>query len=104
MRSMVFAVSLTLAGASVSQAQEVQSLQPRDMVPQQVVVAAPAKKPDVKAADAPIGMTRSKAGVDAVKSNAVAEPSAVDMDPGTRNILAIVGLVVIVIALVSFVL
>lgn len=99
MRSIVFAVGMTLASASVAHAQQSQSMASTDFVPQQVVVATPA--PAVLTADAPIGMTRAQAGVDA-NANAVAAPGAALVDNSTRNTLAIVGAVVIVIALIAF--
>lgn len=103
MRAMVFAVSFTLAGASVAQSQQAQSLaSTRDFVPQ--VVAASAQAPDLRPVDAPIGMTRSQAGVNAVESNRMAEPSAAAVDPSTRNTLAIIGAIVIVVALLALVL
>ena len=102
MRSMVIAVGMTVAGASAAHAQQAQSLTSTDFVPQQVVVATPAPSTDLKPVDAPIGMTRAQSGVDAVKANAAAAPGAAMVDNSTRNTLAIVGAVVIVIALLSF--
>lgn len=105
MRSMVFAVGMTLAGASAAQAQQTQSLaSPGDFVPQQVVVATPAPAPSLRPVDAPIGMTRAQAGIDAANSNAVAAPAAAVTDSGTRNTLAIIGAIVVVIALIAFLL
>jgi hypothetical protein len=101
MRSIVFAVGMTLAGASVAHAQQSQSLASTDFVPQQVVVATPAPAAALRTADAPIGMTRAQAGVDA-NANAAAAPGAALVDNSTRNTLAIVGAVVIVIALLAF--
>ncbi len=104
MRSMVFAFGLTLAAASVAHAQQTQSLASTgDFVPQQVVVATEPKAADLRPVDAPIGMTRSQAGVSTVKANAAAS-SAASVDPDTRNVLAIVGAVVVVIALLAFLL
>lgn len=111
MRSMVFAVGFTLAAASVAQSQQTQSLQSarspasiRDFVPQQVAVAGSAQAPDLRPVDAPIGMTRAQAGVTTVESNQMAEPSAAAVDPNTRNTLAIIGAIVVVLALLAFVL
>ena len=108
MRTIVLAASLTLAAASAAQSQQVQSLQNAnsptstgDFVPKEV--ASSVQAPSLRPVDAPIGMTRAQAGVDA-KSNALAEPSAAAVDPDTRNMLAIVGAVVIIIALVAFIL
>lgn len=110
MRSVVLAVGFTLAAASVAQSQQAQSLQQaqspastRNFVPQQAVVAASAQAPDLRPVDAPIGMTRSQAGVDAVNPNQMAEPGAAAVDPSTRNTLAIIGAIVVVIALVALV-
>ncbi len=105
MRTIVLAAGLTLAGASAAQGQQAQSLaSTSDFVPQQVVVATPAPATDLRPVDAPIGMTREKAAVNAAQSNALAAASAADMDPGTRNVLAIIGAVVVVVALVAFLL
>lgn len=104
MRSIVFAIGFTLAGASVAQSQAQSPALTRDFVPQEVVAAAP-KAPDLRPVDAPIGMTRSQAGVSTVKANSAAEPSAAAaVDPSTRNTLAIIGAIVVVIALLSLVL
>ena len=103
MRSMVIAVGMTLAGASAAQAQQTKSLaSTTDFVPQQVVVATPAPATDLRPVDAPIGMTRAQAGIDAAQPNAA--PGAALVDNSTRNTLAIIGAVVVVIALLAFLL
>jgi hypothetical protein len=99
---MVIAVGMTVAGASIAHAQQTQALASTDFVPQQVVVATPAPAANLKPADAPVGMTRAQSGLDAAKSNAVAAPGAGFVDNSTRNTLAIIGAVVVVIALVAF--
>lgn len=110
MRSIVLVASLTLASATVAQAQQAQSLQNAnspsatgDFVPKEVAVVSSAQAPSLRLVDAPIGMTRAQAGVNA-SSNAMTAASAASVDPGTRNMLAIIGAVVVVVALLAFLL
>ncbi|MBA3657500.1 MAG: hypothetical protein H0W69_09145 [Gemmatimonadaceae bacterium] len=107
MRSFLFAVTLLPATASVALSQQSQSLVPTSQLtaqsPSAYVAGSPAS--NLRPVDAPIGMTRAQAGVDAVKANNAASASAAAaVDPGTRNMLAIVGAVVVIIALVAFLL
>lgn len=108
MRSFLLAVTLLPATASVALSQQSQSVVPTTQFAAQspqALVAGSSPAPNLRPVDAPIGMTRAQAGVDAVQSNKAASASAAaDVDPGTRNMLAIVGAVVVVIALLAFLL
>ncbi len=107
MRSFLFAVTLLPAAASVALSQQSQSLVPTSQLTAQATPAyvAGSPAPNLRPVDAPIGMTRAQAGVDAVKANNAAGASvAAAADPGTRNMLAIIGAIVVVVALVAFLL
>ncbi len=107
MRSILLAVAFMPAAASVAQSQQAKPLAPKDAFAaqsQQVVVGPTAAAPRLGPVDAPAGITRARAGVDAAQSNQLTKSSAATVDPGTRNVLAIVGAVVIVLALIAFVL
>jgi hypothetical protein len=104
MRSIVIAVALVSAAASVAQAQQSQSLRPAAEVTaqaHQVSVADPTLSPKVRVVDAPIGITAAQARA---SSNQPSTTSAAAVDSNTRNTLAIVGAVVIVLALIAFLL
>lgn len=108
MRSFLFAVTLLPAAASVGLSQQSQSVVPTSQLTAQsppAFVAGSSPAPNLRLVDAPIGMTRSQAGVDAVELNKAASASAAPaVDSSTRNMLAIVGAIVVVIALVALLL
>ena len=104
MRSIVIAVALVSAAASAAQAQHSQSLRPAAELtaqPHQASVGDPTISPKVRIVDAPIGITAAQARAN---SNQLSTTSAAAVDNNTRNTLAIVGAVVIVLALIAFLL
>jgi hypothetical protein len=107
MRSIVFAAALITSATSVAQAQQAQPLAPKNAATAQsqpAYVAGSVVARNVAIVDAPIGITRSQARAHAVQSNQVTTTGAASMDPNTKNTLAIVGAVVIIIALVALLL
>jgi hypothetical protein len=105
MRSIVIAVTLVSATASVAHAQQAQSLRPTiglTAQSQQVPVTSPTPSTSPRIVDAPIGITRAQAR--AVESNKLTKTTGAAVDSNTRNTLAIVGAVVIVLALIAFLL
>lgn len=68
------------------------------------MVAQPPLAPSLRPVDAPIGITRAQARPNAVGSNNLTSGTAAAVDSNTRNTLAIVGVIVIVLALVAFLL
>ena len=103
MRSVFFAAILLPAAASVAHSQQAQ---PTSLTvhAQQTLVAHPTPAPSLRPVDAPIGITRAQARPNAVGSNQLANGTTPAVDNNTRNTLAIVGAVVIVLALVAFLL
>ena len=101
MRSIAFALALMLAAVPATQAQQAQAA-PADPVAQIQLLptSASAPSPDLRPVDAPVGFARSDAAVETVKSNLAAGESAAFQDPSARNILAIIGAVVVVVALI----
>lgn len=102
MRSIVFALALTLAAVPVLQAQQTQAAPADHPVVQTQQLAASASAPtlNLRPVDAPVGFARSDAAVETVESNRAAEERAAFQDPSARNILAIIGAVVVVVALI----
>jgi hypothetical protein len=103
MRSLVFSLALVLATASVAQSQQALSSSPVSeptAQAQQAVVPVAAPTADVRA-DAPVGLTRSDAVLKPVRADRPARANAAAMDPTARNMFAIVGVVVVIIALVA---
>jgi len=104
MRSIVFAAALLPAVASVAKSQQLQPATPATSVTaQQVAVAPSVVAPNVRLVDAPLGITPAQARTSASQSNALTKGAAA-VDSNMKNMLAIVGAVVIVIALLAFLL
>ena len=107
MRSVFFAAVLLPAAATVAQSQQAKPITSAAEVTaysQQSVVAHPTPAVSLRPVDAPIGITRAQARSNAFESNKLTSAAAVPVDNNTRNTLAIVGAVVIVIALLAFLL
>lgn len=102
MRSIAFALALMLAAVPAVQAQQTQALPADHPVAQteQLVASGSAPAPNLRPVDAPVGFARSDAALETVEFNRAAEERAALQDPSARNILAIVGAVVIVVALI----
>jgi hypothetical protein len=106
MRSIVMAVALIPAAATVAHSQQAQTgVQTHELAAQSqpALVADSAAAPNVRL-DAPIGITRAQARMHDVESNQLTKTTAPTVDSNTRNTLAIVGAVVIVLALIAFLL
>lgn len=102
MRSLVFSLALVLATASVAQSQQALSPIPVSepmAQSQQAIAPVAAPAADARTAEAPVGLTRSDAVLKPVQSERHANAAA--MDPTARNMFAIVGVVVVIIALVA---
>jgi Flp pilus assembly protein TadB len=103
MRSNVFVLALMLVAVPTVQAQQSRAAaadHPAAETEQLTAsVAAPAL--NLRPVDAPVGFTRSNAALETVESNRAAETSTALQDPSARNILAIIGAIVIVIALIA---
>ena len=107
MRSVFLAAILLPAAASVAHSQQAQPLTSTTEFTaqsQQSLVAHPTPAPSLRPVDAPIGITRAQARPNAVGSNQLTSGATAAVDNNTRNTLAIVGAVVIVLALVAFLL
>lgn len=111
MRPVFLAAILLPAAASVAHSQQARPQQEHLPTPtteftaqaRQTLVARPTPAPSLRPVDAPIGITRAQARPNAVGSNHLTSGTAT-VDNNTRNTLAIVGAVVIVLALVAFLL
>lgn len=103
MRSIVFVLALMLAAVPAVQAQQSQAA-PADpaVETQQLAVSVAAPAPNLRPVDAPVGFTRSNAALETVESNSAVEKSAALQDTSARNVLAIIGAIVIVVALIAF--
>jgi cobalamin biosynthesis Mg chelatase CobN len=104
MRSIVVVFVLMFAAASVTQAQQAHvqaSTSDIAVQSQQAAVAVPTHARDLRPVDAPIGFTRSNAGAEAIERNRAAEERTAFQDPSARNVLAIIGAVVIVVAVIA---
>jgi hypothetical protein len=103
MRSVFLAAVLLPAAASVAQSQQAHPLNVANKVTaysQESAVANPTAVSSPRVVDAPIGITRAQA----LGSNTATSGSTATVDNNTRNTLAIVGAVVIVLALLAFLL
>jgi hypothetical protein len=102
MRSIVLVLALTLAAASAAQAQQTQAAPAEDPVAQteQLAASTATPAPNLRPVDAPVGFARSDAALETVEFNRAAEERAAFQDPSARNVLAIVGAVVIIVALI----
>lgn len=104
MRSIVFAVALMVAAVPVAQAQQAQLMAPTSDITtqsQQALVPVAAQAPDLRPVDAPIGFARSNAATETIESNRVAEERAAFRDPSARSILAIIGAIVVIVAVIA---
>ena len=107
MRSVFFAALLLPAAATVAQSQQAKPLISATEVTaysQQSVVAHPTPAVSLRPVDAPIGITHAQALSKSPASNVMANSATAPVDNNTRNTLAIVGAVVIIIALLAFLL
>jgi len=102
MRSIAFALALMLAAVPAVQAQQTQAAPADHPVAQtqQLAASASAPAPNLRPVDAPVGFARSDAAVETVESNRAAEARAAFQDPSARNVLAIIGAIVVVVALI----
>ena len=102
MRSIVFVLALMLAAVPAVQAQQSLAAPPDHPAAQtqQLAASASAPAPNLRPVDAPVGFARSDAAVETVESNRAAEERAAFQDPSARNVLAIIGAIVVVVALI----
>ena len=102
MRSIGFALALMLAAVPAVQAQQAQALPADQSVAQtqQLSASVSTPAPDFRPVDAPVGIARPDAASETIDFRRAAEERTAFQDPSARNVLAIIGAVVVIVALI----